>query len=83
MKKTKQPKWARNVARDGWLPCVGGYRHINTQMQVVRTIDLNTPDDEAMWRVFNARGVRLGSYPSLTDAMIFADATATLMEDPG
>lgn len=81
MSKNKQPKWARNLARDGWLPCIGGYRHIKSDMKVLRTVDLNDPDDNPAWRVLDHKGRLVQAYPNLTEAMLFADATVTLMED--
>ena len=81
MKKTKQPKWARNLAREGWMPRIGGYRHVTTGVCVVRTMNLDDAGDTPMWRTRTDKGELLGEHPSLTEAMAFAETTVLLMEE--
>ena len=81
MKKTKQPKWARNLAREGWMPRIGGYRHVTTGVCVVRTMNLDEIGNDPMWRTRTDKGELLGEHPSLTEAMAFAETTVLLMEE--
>lgn len=81
LKQTKRPKWAQNLAREGWMPRIGGYRHIATDVCVVRTMNLDDLDSEPMWRTLTDKGELLGEHPSLTEAMAFAETTVLLMEE--
>jgi len=81
LKQTKRPKWAENLAREGWMPHIGGYRHVATGVCVVRTMNLDDADDEPMWRTLTDKGELLGEHPSLTEAMAFAETTVLLMEE--
>lgn len=80
-KKTYRPKWAKNLAREGWVPRIGAYRHVGTGVCVMRTISLDAPDSEPMWRTLTDKGELLGEHPSLTEAMAFAETTVLLMEE--
>jgi hypothetical protein len=79
-KATKQPKWAKNLARDGWVPRIGGYRHMATEVSVIRAMTLEDPDSEPEWRVIDRKGTLMCMFSSLTEAMVFAESTVTLME---
>ena len=80
-KERKQPKWAQNLAREGWMPRIGGYRHVATGVCVVRTMNLDEIGNDPMWRTRTDKGELLGEHPSLTEAMAFAETTVLLMEE--
>ena len=81
LKQRGRPKWAENLAREGWMPCIGGFRHMATHVCVLRTMDLDDATDEPMWRTRTDKGELLGEHPSLTEAMAFAETTVLLMEE--
>ncbi len=81
LKQTKRPKWAQNLAREGWMPRIGGYRHVATGVCVVRTMNLDEIGNDPMWRTRTDKGELLGEHPSLTEAMAFAETTVLLMEE--
>lgn len=80
-KQTKRPKWAQNLAREGWMPRIGGFRHVATGVRVVRTMNLDEIGNDPTWRTRTDKGELLGEHPSLTEAMAFAETTVLLMEE--
>ena len=80
-KNKEQPKWAKKLAREGWVPRVGGYRHMATGVSVIRAVTFEDADAEPMWRVIDKFGTMLEHFPSLTEATAFAETTVLLMEE--
>lgn len=73
----------KSQAPKGWVPRIGGWRHEKTGVSVIRTITFDegmTTDME--WRVLDAAGKLLDAYPSVTEALAFANSTVVLMEEP-
>lgn len=78
-----KPKKRPSLTVNGWTPRIGGWRHDKTGLSVIRAMTLDEGDvTDSEWRVLDQYGLLMAMYPSLTEAMAFAQSTATLQEEP-